>query len=704
MSTRKSTRIAKSPNDNPAANDDDYLSGGGDNSEEESPKKKKTKAGGKRKAVGTHVKSDSVKPPAPKRRRGNRGLLKDVVDMPLDIVYEIFGKLSPGDLFNLSQTSKDLRNILSSKSSASIWKEARGNIPALPDCPSDLSEPQYANLCFMKHCMKCLRPRMTTTYHLWSARIRLCKSCLEQECTNYYPKDTSRIYSVLKYMPSITMLLPGRRQRTQLYYHEPSVLKWHTKLTSRTDKEERLSVERQLKAVHEHGLACSTWLSQRRLEIEEKKASEIDEKGNLVVEYAKKLGWAEEFQLSPVAVEVLKQDNDVHKACTKNLTEKALNNLEETINEVLEGVRVERLSNAVDALLRKRLPLLKEVSQECRKDLSPAQATPSTRQLFELPSVRDLILNTPDTVEMDASYFQPVVDDYAALVGEWRARMDQNLIDLIKEGYGPDRIVDEGTILDLATTVFICSIGCSGGTEPIGYPRALCHACTRRPYGSGKVRKLLTPLEQAENITLRDVLNEGAWNHYSELTFRPELGKMLGDIIELCGFERDTTTRAEMDAANPVFECLACHKGSKGRAVMTWRSTVSHWRKEHALAYLYAGYETETRMKLRVIEDPKEAGLLRRELAVQREKDAACSVSSVCVECHHEGSSADLKTHCKKEHHRTAVDGDILPKIDSGHFCDNYYAWPPRDDDEHALIPGTEIAPIKTPTSKSGAK
>ncbi|KAF5330284.1 hypothetical protein D9619_006079 [Psilocybe cf. subviscida] len=155
MATRKFTSIAESSNDNPAANDDDYLSGGGDNSEEDEPQEKKTtrKAGGKRKAAGMHVMSDSAKPPAPKRRRGNRGLLKDVVDMPLDIVYEIFGKLFPADLLTLSQTSKDLRNILGSRSSAFIWKEARGNVPGLPDCPPDLSEPQYANLCFRKHCM-----------------------------------------------------------------------------------------------------------------------------------------------------------------------------------------------------------------------------------------------------------------------------------------------------------------------------------------------------------------------------------------------------------------------------------------------------------------------------------------------------------------------------------------------------------------------
>ena len=34
-----------------------------------------------------------------------------------------------------------------SKNSASIWKEARNAI-GCPECPQDLSEPQYADLCF----------------------------------------------------------------------------------------------------------------------------------------------------------------------------------------------------------------------------------------------------------------------------------------------------------------------------------------------------------------------------------------------------------------------------------------------------------------------------------------------------------------------------------------------------------------------------
>jgi hypothetical protein len=38
------------------------------------------------------------------------------------------------------------------RSSTSIWKLARSHFGGLPDCPDDLSEPQYAELLFGKAC------------------------------------------------------------------------------------------------------------------------------------------------------------------------------------------------------------------------------------------------------------------------------------------------------------------------------------------------------------------------------------------------------------------------------------------------------------------------------------------------------------------------------------------------------------------------
>ena len=58
------------------------------------------------------------------------------------------------DLLNLVRTTKDIRGILMRRTSKSVWKQAFTNVspPGLPDCPSDLNEPQYAELAFGKTC------------------------------------------------------------------------------------------------------------------------------------------------------------------------------------------------------------------------------------------------------------------------------------------------------------------------------------------------------------------------------------------------------------------------------------------------------------------------------------------------------------------------------------------------------------------------
>lgn len=81
------------------------------------------------------------------------------------------------DLLNLSRTSKDFRNLLLQRSSASAWKIARLQVDDLPDCPQDMSEPQYANLAFYPHChvrralTKVALPLLTNMYHRIAAEL-----------------------------------------------------------------------------------------------------------------------------------------------------------------------------------------------------------------------------------------------------------------------------------------------------------------------------------------------------------------------------------------------------------------------------------------------------------------------------------------------------------------------------------------------------
>ncbi|EIN11005.1 hypothetical protein PUNSTDRAFT_64519 [Punctularia strigosozonata HHB-11173 SS5] len=105
----------------------------------------------RRPAVESALASSSDAPELYKPQR-LRGMLANLPEMPLDILYEIFSYLAPADILNLSWTSKGLHDALVRRSAQYVWKRARANVPGLPDCPEDLTEPAYARLCFDDHC------------------------------------------------------------------------------------------------------------------------------------------------------------------------------------------------------------------------------------------------------------------------------------------------------------------------------------------------------------------------------------------------------------------------------------------------------------------------------------------------------------------------------------------------------------------------
>lgn len=60
---------------------------------------------------------------------------------------KVAGYLEPQDLLNMARSARSLRNLLMSKDSKRIWRISR-EASEIPDCPEDLSEPQYADLLF----------------------------------------------------------------------------------------------------------------------------------------------------------------------------------------------------------------------------------------------------------------------------------------------------------------------------------------------------------------------------------------------------------------------------------------------------------------------------------------------------------------------------------------------------------------------------
>ncbi|KAG8929354.1 hypothetical protein FRC00_001474 [Tulasnella sp. 408] len=86
------------------------------------------------------------------RRGGKGGKLRDLMNMPIDIFTEVCSYLDPYDLRRLALASKRLWGVLMTKEARHIWKTSLASVPDLPECPTDLNEPQYVFLLYSSEC------------------------------------------------------------------------------------------------------------------------------------------------------------------------------------------------------------------------------------------------------------------------------------------------------------------------------------------------------------------------------------------------------------------------------------------------------------------------------------------------------------------------------------------------------------------------
>ncbi|GAA5895803.1 F-box protein [Sporobolomyces salmoneus] len=151
-------------------------------------------------------------PPPPKRARnaqsrvkGKKGALKGVLELPMDLIWEICTHLDVGDLLALSNTNKSFRSVVTGESSSMLFKRARQRI-GLPELLSPMPDLRYAELMFGKGCNICGKSNAGKVDPLYRARI--CSACLKDKfvewtkletkgLNQYYPDDLRRMSTFL---------------------------------------------------------------------------------------------------------------------------------------------------------------------------------------------------------------------------------------------------------------------------------------------------------------------------------------------------------------------------------------------------------------------------------------------------------------------------------------------------------------------------
>ncbi|PPQ86525.1 hypothetical protein CVT25_007176 [Psilocybe cyanescens] len=302
-----------------------------------------------------------------------------------------------------------------------------------------------------------------------------------------------------------------------------------------------------------------------------------------VVEHIKSLGWeAELASLDRYDYRDLLDGKTVKKACEREMTDRDLNALDPFINQALSAGRQKRLRTERSRLLYARLPVLKKVIKACVSAYPLNTPAPTAAELFFIPLVQDIMTNTSLTPFAEA-HLDPMLQGFAEIARRWQSDTEAKLLDLIKVACGSTYTFNPETVLRLATTVFSCN-KCStyGEDGSLWHPRVLAHN-----HYIQKREGFEQDSATVDCLILQSLTGYGPWNYEDYITFKQKDVRVMSDVLNQFGFDPTSTTATEMDAADPIFECVLCNCPFRGRYVMRWPMVVrsTHCTSQHD-AYL----------------------------------------------------------------------------------------------------------------------
>ncbi|KJA21129.1 hypothetical protein HYPSUDRAFT_42500 [Hypholoma sublateritium FD-334 SS-4] len=698
MNARRSTRIAtgaatnnlRDQSEDEDMNDIEFVAE--DPGVDEPPAEKKPRAK-KRKAPANSKQGGRA---APKKFRGIRGKLEGMNDMPLDIWNEIFMYLQPIDLLHLTRTNKDLRKYLMSRSSTMVWKTARSTIiPAMPECPDDLSEPAYAELAFGKGCHYCQR-KVGTIHTAWYARRRICNHCIYEECKQNCAKPPS-IYELFgnfdfeSYLPKITVDTAPKSRRSRYertFYFVEFFARWTEKAkTMATMDERKLWIQRTQTAAHQHAHQCASWSvglinHQRTIAIQQ-----VESRRELVAERVAALGWTDEVAKMERRFKPYFQNLPAtEKLYRKELTDQNLAELDPVINKYMEDIKHQRLEQERTVLLSERLAVLKKVYTDFASSVpSSDKALSATAvEIFMEPSIQDIIVNLPKEQKLTEEDLLPtLVAIFPDVNKRIRKSIDDQLLAHAVTAYkeaGGEYDLDPATVFDLVTTLFHCS-SCS---KQFGYDLAVAHECTRK-------NSLPKDLPDVDIIS-RSLGAIGSYRTHAKIIVDVDGMAYIREALKLCGLDPSNTTKKMMDDLNPIFECLLCNEETKGRATMTWARAF-----RHRFEYVHRNKKSEELARMLVLLHDEEANVVQARIAEIVDRGWANQSYPCHMVCAHCGanptSKSSLIDHVRSEHavKKPAFPRDMIPDPNIDHTANIFYMWPPRRDASEEPIDAKDL-------------
>ncbi|KAG6916761.1 hypothetical protein DXG01_005506 [Tephrocybe rancida] len=548
-----------------------------------------------------------IKKAAKKRTKGK---LSGLIDLPIDVLFEIFGHLKPFDLLKVARVTKEFRRLLMHKTSRSVWQAALESIYDLPPCPTNMDEPAWIN----------------PFSAIVSAGMRWAPD-----------EDQVKEYDFLRQCLWLVPSQPGKKV-TSKYVIRDHLIEMKDKVAALTDDNARnafLHERRQvLSDIETHAALCVTWAqaqaSDRSFELEQLR----NERRKAVIEKLKSLGY--EKDIASIHPPYSLVDHELVKK-TQKLTERVWSNIRELLLKFMDKMRALRLEREHIERLHNRKSSAVTVYRGYMISHYPhTDVMPSGLDFCGYPPVKE-ILEQSDEVDVDETSFADLIPLIPDFIARWRQSVELHLIEVAKSTlpYSDGREwnefdefvgdIGDGTLSDpddtssvkhkLATTVYNCS-HCPleddtfiAGYEldddseygflqrqPLFYPKVKGHRCLVRRknyFRLGGVKDSDSEADPARRLGSGRFIQRKQWSA-KPLSVNARSGECVKVLVEKAGLDPDTTTAEEMDDLGHWFACLSCahdcgeetEKPEDGHPyelpAFTWRFALKHILKEHS--------------------------------------------------------------------------------------------------------------------------
>ncbi|KAL0575552.1 hypothetical protein V5O48_006426 [Marasmius crinis-equi] len=522
----------------------------------------------------------------------DKGLLNVILnDMPPEILEEIFAHLGPDDILRLARLNSVLRELLMSKSARPIWHTSYQNfVSTIPPLPSDLNEPQYAELLFGDGCSTTMLQTLyeEQVYRLGDAfdeRLPRHLQRLDFVCTKLqrnlchlgFPRRYKSVYP-------INWTFDLYREYRELPVDQRNV--W---------LDEKKGV---LRKMIEHENACQQWRDAWKTQrIKQDKEDRQKRRSDIYRRLAER-GWNDrdfdDYRLTK------------HKLIDtpEPLTEDSWHEIRQTLEGDLQSYKDERLAKQRSSSLSSRYCSLVDEYERIRHTLFPGDGTkilPSTGEFLrlstEIQTIDDLVWKTPFEQEIPHTEICGALEtiDLRDVILDWRRKKDQELHDTLLEQGAPTRI-------DFGTTIFRLPKGPKEETARIlPASQLFTDDLSASPYDYTLIRweragyNPFRSLERKPCIPLKDagVLYDHQASWYAR------------QMTKLC----DVKSIRDVKKLNPIFECVSCSKYTEEyesglglglgrlRTFMRWKQALTHGHPNHDMSIRSVDDKTKKRVE-----------------------------------------------------------------------------------------------------------